>query len=303
MKFLDSRILTLAALSLLLTGCDNKVDDIKAVPTPTSVVINNGEIKSGGPCAPLAPWGYPQYNPRQDANQFVCHDAYAVEYNPRSKTSMWVVQHITADNLNKKIAVNTNDFRPDPALKDEVAAQLIDYKNSGYEKAQLAAPEDFINSKKQTSQSFYLTNVIPVNPYTANDTWKRLNANVRQWAQDYGEVYVISGPVYLQGKSLGSIGRTSSGALVAESHKAYLGEVTKGSIEVPTHLFKVILAPKIKQVRAFIIPNQPTTSAYLPQFSVSMGAVQMYTGLNFFPQIPQPLKSQFENSVGQWPIR
>lgn len=302
MNFLKVKLSALVVISTVLTGCD-KVDDIPAVPTPSAVVINNGQIEKGGECAKLSPWGYPQYNPRQDANQFVCHDGYAFEFNPRSRTSMWVAQHITAENLKNKIAKNTNDFRPDPALKDEVGPQLVDYDTDKYVKMQLAAPEDFINSKKQTSQSFYLTNVIPVNAYTANDTWKRLNENVRQWANLYGEVYVISGPLYLQGKSIDSIGRRTTTALIAEKHNAYLGDTVQGSIQVPTHIYKVILAPKIKQARAFIIPNQPTSSAYLPQFSVSMGTVQMYTGLNFFPQIPQPLKNQLENSIGQWPIK
>lgn len=302
MIFVNKRFSSLIVASIMLVGCD-KVDDIPAVPTPPAVVINNGQVEKGGACAKLAPWGYPQYNPKQDANQFVCHDGYAFEYNPRSKTSMWVVQHITSDNLNKAIAKNTNDFRPDPALREEVSAELIDYQTDKYAKMQLASPEDFINSKKQTSQSFYLTNIIPVNPYTANDTWKVLNQNVRQWAKDYGEVYVISGPLYLQGKSLDTIGRRTKTALIAEQHNAYIGDAEQGSIQVPTHLFKVILAPKIKQAKAFIIPNQPTTAAYLPQFAVTMGTVQMYTGLNFFPQIPQPLKGQLENSMAQWPLK
>lgn len=302
MNFFKIKLSALVVMSTILSGCD-RVDDIPAVPTPSAVVINNGQIEKGGPCAKLAPWGYPQYNPKQDANQFVCHDGYAFEFNPRSRTSMWVVQHITAANLNNKIAKNTNDFRPDPALRDEVGPQLVDYESKKYIGMQLASPEDFINSKKQTSQSFYLTNIIPVNPYTANDTWQKLNENVRQWARDYGEVYVVSGPLYLQGKSIDSIGRRTTTALIAEEHNAYLGDAVQGSIQVPTHIYKVILAPKIKQARAFIIPNQPTTAAYLPQFSVSMGAVQMYTGLNFFPQIPQPLKGQLENSIGQWPLK
>lgn len=300
---LKKNFLGVLATTLILTGCDN-VDDIAVVRAPKAVQITNGDILRGGACAPLSPWGFPQPMVEMKAIQYICHDGYALQYNRLNGTSDWVVEHITAENLNKNIATKLNDLRPDPAIKDDVAVQVSDYKkNNGWNPAQLFNYKDFVNSKKQTSQSNYLTNIVPMNPILHNGAYDLLNKNIRQWAKDYGEVYVIAGPVYLYGKNYGYLGRVSGDALVVNGKDARLGNDQRGIIAVPTHFYKIILAPKIKQIRVFLIPNQPVQSEQLPQFASTLNTIQSITGYNMFPQIPEDFKNVLLNQMGQWPIK
>lgn len=300
---MKKNILGILSVCLLLTGCDN-VDDIPVVRAPKVVQITNGNIQRGGECAPLSPWGFPQPMVQMKGLQYVCHEGYALQFNRANGTSDWVVEHITAEKLNNKVAKRTNDLRADPALKDEVAITPNDYKKAiGWDKAQLLNYKDFLHSKKQTSQSNYMTNIVPMHPMVSNGAYDLLNQNIRQWTKDYGDVYVIAGPIYLYGKNLGYLGKTSTGALVVESNNAKLGSQTVGNLAIPTHFYKIILAPRIKQIRVFLIPNQPSTAEQLPQFASTLNTVQSITGYNFFPQIPVDFKNVLLNQMGQWPIR
>ena len=59
------------------------------------------------------------------------------------------------------------------------------------------------------------------------------------------------------------------------------------NVAVPTHLYKVILAEdndKEAVLGAFVVPNKPINFEYkLQDFQVSLGDLEKYSGLAFFP--------------------
>lgn len=256
----------------------------------TALVLSLGACHKGGmsvpvaadaPCADLAGLGFPEFHPKQAGTQFICHEGYALEYNPRSKTPMWVVEHLTRDNLDQKNATRLNNFRPDPYLNVDQAS-LQDFAESGYDRGHMAPAEDFRKSVKQMSESFFLSNMVPQNPDNNRHIWAQLEKNVRGWATRYGEVYVITGPIFYQGQSLGSIGRNK--------------------VAVPTHLYKVILAPHQAQAIAFIIPNAPEDVATLDRFEVPVNQVEQLTGLQFFPRLDPTQAQEVKARIAPWQL-
>lgn len=287
-------------LSLFLVSCDSGSNDERK-PVPKKVTEQ--KVEKGQECAHLSPWGFPQFNPPQANTRFLCHSGYALEFNPRSKTPMWVVEHLTRQNLAVKVASRQDDFRPDPDLPEDVSAKLSDYVGSGFDRGHMAPAEDFRGNAKQMSESFYLSNMIPQDPNNNRGIWAQLEKVTRYWAVSYNEVYVITGPIYQGGSSLGFLGHSDQVRLMGvEQGGRGLDTVKKGRIAIPTHIYKVIYAPKFNQAIGFIIPNSPANVKDLPKYRVPVSTVEYYTGLSFFPQWPAtnvPVKSQ----IPLWPIK
>lgn len=89
------------------------------------------------------------YAKRTDANEHILFGypgnekiilyrrGYVLGYNPDKKNADWVSYHFT-DAYCVKNTGRTQDFRPDPDLPPGQRAELVDYKNSGYDRGHLA---------------------------------------------------------------------------------------------------------------------------------------------------------------------
>jgi len=177
----------------------------------------------------------------------------------------------------------TNDFRIDNKVTTG-SASLSDYKGSGYDRGHLAPAGDMKWSSTVMSESFYMSNMSPQKPGFNRGIWKKLEGSVRNWADDNGEIHVVTGPI-LTG-SYSSIG--------------YNG------VSIPNYYYKVILdyrEPEIKGI-GFVLPHQKSKSS-LQSFAVSIDEVERKTGIDFYHSLPDEIENQIESSidVSKWSFR
>lgn len=234
-------------------------------------------------CGSLTPEGVPQ---TQLKLQDICHEAYRVGYSYATRTPMWVSEDLTRENLREKNATRQNDFRPDPAVPAQYSASLADFKNTRqmhlegktYDRGHMAPAEDFRGNPEQMSESFYLSNMVPQASSNNRGIWANLEKNVRGWANRYGEVYVVTGPIFPRGMAQGRMGK----------------------VFIPVSLYKAIYIPSINQAIAFIIPNQNQTGS-LESYMRPVSDVESMTMINVFPKLSPSVKdnmahlSVFEN--------
>lgn len=203
---------------------------------------------------------------------------YVLDYDNSKKVASWISYHLTDAYLVKN-APRTNDFRPDPDLPKGQRSELIDYKNSGYDKGHLAPAEDMRRDRETESETFLLSNIAPQVGIGFNRAiWKELESMVRTWAKDRRNIYVITGPIYngLDQKTIGP-----------------------NKVVVPTHFYKIIISStKTGQgldAIAFIIPNKKNPNGILPQFIATIDEIENETCLDFLRELDDTLEETIES--------
>ncbi len=214
---------------------------------------------------------------------------YSICYRESYEQAEWSAYSLDDSQLTKN-ASRSNDFRPDPQISTG-SATPADYKSSGYDRGHLSPAADFAFDQNAMSETFYMSNMSPQKGGFNRGIWKNLEAQVRDWAQKFGRVYVVSGPVLE--KAAGSY-----------------ATIGVNAVAVPEFYYKVILAPLYeneadraskddsKSVAAigFILPNEKSDASFF-DYAVSVDEVEKRTGLDFFYALEDSTESESESSV------
>ena len=218
--------------------------------------------------------------PKTSPNDIIItHIAYSLLYNEKYEQATWVAYELTKEKT-KKLFNRTNKFMPDPKVSTGTANDN-DYSGSGYDKGHLAPAADMGWSSTSMEESFYYSNMSPQIPGFNRGIWKKLEELVRSWAVENDAVYIVTGPVLSTG----------------------LQTIGANKVAVPSYFYKVILdytEPSIKGI-GFIIPNK-ASSEQLQHFAVSIDSVEKFTGINFFPSLPDEQEKTIEKTlcIGCW---
>ena len=219
-------------------------------------------------CSSMVAFGMPTVKVGAPAGTILCRRMYVLEHNNSRHTAYWSAERIVG--LQQEGQQDRDDaFQADPDLPQKASARTIDYLNSGYDKGHLSPVGNMHFDKKAMRESFYLSNIIPQNPTNNRVGWRQLEMYARQIAVRYGEVYVITGPIY-KGSKITSIG--PSGVLV------------------PTHLFKILYNPVKNETLSFIVPNKPMPSGAAKQHISTVATVERLTNIKFFPAAAKKIK-------------
>lgn len=204
----------------------------------------------------------------------VKHVALVSSYNPVHRIPNYVVHVILKDILYGS-QTRSNDFRPDPFIKQNMS-DSTDYWNSGYDRGHMAASADFKWNKKALSESYFYSNIIPQNPQLNQNTWNKLEMQVREWAIDNSELIVVTGPVI----------------------KDNLPKIPQGSfkVSIPEYIYKIVLNyyPPTYKAIAFLYPNKDVPYE-LEKHVVSIDSIEHLTGIDFFPKLDDSLENSLES--------
>lgn len=203
--------------------------------------------------------------------EIVKHDFYTLSYNEKHEQAEWVYYVLTPSMISDN-QERTEDFRPDPFVKTG-SATLADYKGSGYDRGHLAPAGDMEATAICNSQSFYMSNMSPQVPAFNRGGWKELESIVRNWAFDFKEIYVVTGPVF----------------------RGNLGTIGTNEVTVPGYYYKVIYVPSKQIMIGFELPNEKITQP-LTSYARSVDVIESLTGIDFFQQLTDSLENTLESS-------
>lgn len=196
----------------------------------------------------------------------ICRSGYQLFYRPATRTPVWVAEHIERQEVTGK-SEREGQFRQDPSVPQDNQATLDDYVGSGYARGHMAPAGNFRSDDREVRESFFLTNVIPqVQKCNNSGVWRTIEKVTRDWAIYYGELYVVTGPIYTNN----------------------IIEFIGTGVRVPSGMYKVVYNPGRNEVISFVVPNTELCGAKPKQFVKTLKEVEELTQTVFFPKIKAP---------------
>ena len=210
--------------------------------------------------------------PTDISDTLVTYDAFEVHFNSARHIANCTAYELTTAELDGDVPRGA--FAADASVQG--CASPIDYAGSGMNRGHLVPAGDLKWSENAMAQSFLMTNICPMAKSLNEGGWAKLEEKVREWVLRDSALLVFAGPVVHEGDST----------------------ITGSHITIPSHYFKVVMAPCIRPMRAiaFIYPNGHS-GGRLVQYAVSVDEVERRTGLDFFPTLPDDEQRRLESPV------
>lgn len=218
---------------------------------------------------------------------------FVIGYSEDLKNPAWVCYRIGA-------AVDFGSYRrPGFRTDSDTQARVTsdDYTNTGFDRGHMA-PNFAIASRfggEGAKKTFVMSNVCP-QYHTFNDgqwgdleEWiagRKLPNNggfIRGWADEYGEVWVVVGPLFVDERA-----------------------PTSAGIPVPSAYFCIVLDENEHDPRAlaFVMEHEDERVDELGQFLRTVDEVEDLAGLDFFPDLQESVERELESSAQTtlWPL-
>ena len=218
---------------------------------------------------------------REKSGEIILHRrGYTVSYNPKTLIPNWVAWHLSASHTDGPYKRGGIQFHEDDDIP-EPRVNTYDYIQSGYDRGHICPSGDNKWNEDAQRESFLLTNVCPQGHNLNAGDWNEMEQQCRRWAERYGKIYIVSGPI-----------------LYKKKHKT----IGRNKVVVPEAFFKVVLRlgddPK---AIGFIYKNEDGNRPK-GDYVNSIDQVERITGIDFFPTLPDQLEQSIEATAewGDW---
>ena len=208
---------------------------------------------------------------RDIPEQIISRKAYTVSYNKETKCPNWVAWSLSVNHADGEWA-RSNDYREDydvPAPR----ATNEDYRGSSWSRGHMCPAGDNKWDADAMSETFLLSNMCPQDRSLNSGLWNRIETDCRKWAQKYGGIYIVCGPLYYN-----------------KEHET----IGANKVVVPEAFYKVILCLESKpKAIGFIVKNNDGAKKK-DQYVNTIDEVERITGIDFFPALPDNIEDAVE---------
>lgn len=210
------------------------------------------------------------------------YNGFVVNYNTERLIPNWVAYELTAEEVAGEVP-RAKGFSMDIDYKDRQAMRE-DYSRTGWDKGHMAPAGDMKWSQTAMAESFYLTNICPQNHDLNGKDWHTLEKYVRDWAVQYGRVWVVCGP-YVYANTYGTIGERK--------------------VVVPDGFFKAVLRQEEKNYKAIAFVFENNSNRQLVKDAVvSVNDVEALVGYDLFVNLDNHFEEDIESQANleEWII-
>jgi endonuclease G len=206
--------------------------------------------------------------------QVLTNIGYVCAYDNQRKDPAWVCYKlIRVSNL--KPPPRPKGFSTDMRTTARVSSK--DYTGSGFDRGH-DAPNRAIGvcyGAQAQLQTFLMSNILPETKPLNEEVWEHLETTeLNDYAQKYGTVYVITGPVFGTGNR-----KLRSGVVVPDAcFKILVREEDNGAVDA----------------LAFEIPENVTGNENPAQFMKTVREIEQDTGLDFLNELPKSEQDKVE---------
>lgn len=207
-------------------------------------------------------------------SQILNRKAYTTSYNCDTRNPNWVAWHLTAEHVDGEIPRDNNYYEDEEVPLPRATNE--DYKGSGWSHGHMCPAADNKWSEQAMKESCLLTNICPQHASLNSGVWNVIERDCRKWAEQYGDLYIVCGPVYLN-----------------REHET-IGE---NNIVVPEAFFKVILRMNPQPAAIGYIVRNNEGKKKRDQFINTIDDVERITGYDFLSALPDEIENEVERTA------
>lgn len=250
------------------------------------------------------PFGYPRKTADLGATDCVARWGFILEHSADRRIPIWVMERIDETQIDEHVEGDRPRWRSDPQLPADRRAEDADYKpftktdGGRFDRGHMCPNADFDTAERR-AETFFLSNVVPQIKRNNQGVWAELEKRVRAWVKARGVAYVVTGGMFydpVDDPTSTAYDRTRADGVVPHE---WIG--VDHRIAVPTHLFKIVLAPTRRgasqwEAIAFVLENRAYASPY--DFAASLKSIQWIeerTDLDFFPNLAPRVRPAVES--------
>lgn len=208
------------------------------------------------------------------SEQIIRKTSYIVSYNKDTKIPNWVAWHLTAEHTDGPYKRMSNFYEEESVASPR--ATIDDYRGSGWTRGHMCPAGDNKWNETAMYESFSLVNVCPQNANLNSGLWNSLEIDCRRWAKQYGGIYIVCGPVFLN-----------------RGHET----IGVNKVFVPEAFFKVVLCLNGNPKGLGVIVRNTDGNRKRDLYYNSIDQVERITGMDFFPMLPDKLEDSVESEV------
>lgn len=213
------------------------------------------------------------------------YTGYTISYDKASRIPIWVAYELTREEANDTtFSRKGKSFRQDDKAK-VIQADNNDYRSSDWSRGHMAPAGDFRWNDQALWDTFYYTNCCPQDTNLNSGSWNVLENKVRKWANEFGNVYVVTGPI---------IGKNQN------------GKIGSHGVVVPDAFFKAVLVYTNDSYHgiAFVMFNK-SEKQRLSDSYLSINKLEKLMDIDFFPSLDDSIEEVIEDTVDLrlWKIR
>ena len=166
--------------SLLLSLCLNTIVLAQNVPSPAFSSADWMLIKS--------------HRAAGFKEQLITQYAYFTSYNPANRIPNYVSWCLTKEHTDGEVSRKGHKFHANDAVGG-IKVESNDYTHSGYDRGHMCPAGDNKWNRTAMDESFLMTNICPQTHALNDGDWKELEEQCRYWAEKYGKIYIVCGPI------------------------------------------------------------------------------------------------------------
>ncbi len=205
--------------------------------------------------------------------QIISRLAYTLSYNKATRIPNWVAWHLTSAHTKGQHNRKGIKFAEDEKVPSPRATNL-DYIQSGYDRGHMCPSGDNRWSEQAQIESFFYTNCCPQRHALNEGDWNELESRCRHWANCYGDIYIVCGPILDKGVNHKTIG--------------------KNRITVPEGFFKVVLRLGKNPAAIGFLYRNDSSSHPMSHYVHTVDEIERLTGIDFFPALDDKTENKVE---------
>ena len=280
----------------LLTSCGGGGDE--PTPTPTVVNANKNDASTNAYLARL------EMPKTKSGSKVVTHSTekygvtFSLEWDSKLQATRWVCWEMDASNKMETYSRPDEDpWAYDPKVAEneqqatysELSKSYYPGSTDYYQKGHICASQDRIYDKEANTQTFYMTNIMPMVGNFNGKLWSKMEKQVRTWGKSLGAndtLFIVKG------------GTIDKEELILDRTKEYNGH---GPHIVPKYYFMALYAKTSSGQRMLGFwaehLNEDKSGDALKSYVVSIDELEEKTGIDFFCNLSDTIEEQLESKT------